>query len=115
MSLLSSRRKPAQAGYTSGAGPRVGQVYLDVQRRQLHFLTATARQLSNDGVPFLAADLARTRLLHFDGTPVGANELPLGVSWQEARPAEAAFVLPRPPGPPWHVSWHTAPIRDVEG
>jgi hypothetical protein len=113
MSLLPAKRKsPAQV---SATGPRVGQVYLDVQRRELHFLNATAQQLHNDGLPFLSADLEHGRLQHSDGTPVTPNELPLLVSWQEQRSVEASFVLPRPLATQWNVSWYTAPVRDGTG
>ena len=110
MSTLPLKRK--SVALVGGTGPRVGQVYLDVQRRELHFLNATAQQLHNDGLPFLSADLEHSRLQHPDGTPVTADDLPLLVSWQEQRPAEALFVLPRPLATQWHVTWHTAPVRD---
>jgi signal transduction histidine kinase len=115
MALMPSKRKSALAAPGSATGPRVGQVYLDIQRRQLHYLNPTAQQLHNDGVPFLSADLERSRLLHPDGRPVEPAELPLVVSWQEARPVEAVFQLARPPAPAWRVAWYAAPIRDSAG
>jgi len=99
----------------TSTGPRVGQVYLDVQRRELHFLNATAQQLHNDGLPFLSADLEPARLQHPDGSPVVAAELPLVASWQEQRPVEIAFILPRPLSSTWHITWYTAPVRDTNG
>jgi hypothetical protein len=113
MSIMPSKRK--SVALASATGPRVGQVYLDVHRRELHFLNATAQQLHNDGVPFLSADLEHSRLVHLDGTPVTADDLPLLVSWQEQRPAEGQFVLPRPLATQWHITWYTAPMRDDAG
>jgi signal transduction histidine kinase len=113
MSSPSAKRKTvAQA---SGTGPRVGQVYLDVQRRELHFLNTTAQQLHNDGLPFLSTDLGKARLQHPVGSPVTAEELPLLMSWQQQRPVEAVFVLPRPLATQWQVTWYTAPVRDESG
>jgi anti-sigma regulatory factor (Ser/Thr protein kinase) len=110
---LPSQRKPAPA--VSGTAPRVGQIYLDVQHRQLHCLNPGAQQLHNDGVPFLSAELERTPLKHLDGSPVTAKQMPLAVSWEEQRPVEAAFMLERPGAVPCRVSWHTAPVRDADG
>ena len=113
MSSLPAKRKPT--ALVSATGPRVGQVYLDVQRRELHFLNATAQQLHNDGLPYLSADLEHARLQHPDGSPVSPNELPLLVSWQEQRSVEASFVLPRPLATQWHVTWYASPVRDGTG
>jgi signal transduction histidine kinase len=93
----------------------VGQIYLDVQRRQLHCLNTTAQQLHNDGVPFLSADLERAQLQHLDGTPASPADLPLVITWQEGRPAEAQFILSRPTASDWRISWYTSPVRDGSG
>jgi len=113
MSSPPSKRKATLPA--TSTGPRVGQVYLDVQRRELHFLNATAQQLHNDGLPFLSADLEGAQLQHPDGSPVSAAELPLVVTWQEQRPVDTAFVLPRPLASVWQITWHTAPLRDASG
>src|SRR5215469_11997472 len=113
MSSVPTKQK--SAALVSATGPRVGLIYHDVQRRELHFLNATAQQLHNDGLPFLSADLEHARLQHLDGSPVSANELPLLVSWLEQRSVEANFVLPRPLATEWHVTWYTSPVRHGSG
>jgi anti-sigma regulatory factor (Ser/Thr protein kinase) len=89
-------------------------VYLDVQRRELHFLNPTAKQLHHDGLPLLSADLQHGQLQHLDGRPVTAEELPLLVSWKTERTVEAIFVLVRPSALNLQVSWNTAPLWDLE-
>jgi signal transduction histidine kinase len=111
--LLSKRKSDLVVG--SAAGPLVGHVFLDVRRRQLHCLNPTARQLHKDGVPFLSADLERAALQHLDRRLVEPGELPLVLSWEEERPIEMTFVLTRPAGLEWRVSWHTAALRDGRG
>jgi signal transduction histidine kinase len=115
MSSPPSKRKPIQVPPGTSTGLRVGQVYLDVQRRQLHCLNTTAQQLHNDGVPFLSTDLLRSRLQHLDGSPVQASELPLVFTWLQEHAMEASFVLPRPPAVEWRVAWSTSPVRDAGG
>jgi hypothetical protein len=115
MSWLLSKRRSALGAVSSATGPLVGQVYLDIRRRQLHCLNANAQQLHNDGVPFLSADLGRSTLEHLDRRPVVASQLPLVISWQEERPVEITFVLRRPTVLEQHVSWYTAPVRDSDG
>ncbi len=113
MSSLPTKRKAT--ALVSTTGPRVGQVFLDVQRRELHFLNATAQQLHNDGLPFLSADLEHARMQHLDGSPVLPDELPLVVSWLEQHAVEGSFVLPRPLATEWHVTWYTSPVRHGSG
>src|SRR5262249_22801477 len=47
------------------------------------------------------------------GEPVTAAQLPLLVTWREARPEEASFVLTRDGVPVQHVLWSTAPLRNA--
>jgi anti-sigma regulatory factor (Ser/Thr protein kinase) len=94
---------------------RVGQVFLDVQRRQLSFLDPVARQLYQDGIPFTPADLEVKPLYTPDGEAVAAADLPLIVAWREERPVEATFVLAQAREPRWRVTWNAAPVRDGDG
>jgi hypothetical protein len=115
MSWLLSKRKSDLVVAGPTAGPLVGQVFLDVRRRQLHCLNPTAQQLHKEGVPFLSADLGRAALQHPDHRLVEPSELPLVLSWQEERPLEMTFVLTRATGVEWRVNWCTAPVRDGRG
>jgi anti-sigma regulatory factor (Ser/Thr protein kinase) len=90
---------------------RVGHVYADVPRRSLRFLNAVAEQLHKEGVPMLAADFAAGTLRTLGGEAAQPADLPLYLAWREARPAEAEFLLARPGGGVWHVTWSASPIH----
>lgn len=94
---------------------RVGQVYLDVRRRLLLCLNAAAQNLHKEGVPFTPADLTKRQLFHFTGDALRAEDLPLVVSWREARAVETTLILERSGHTPCHVHWNTAPAKDRAG
>ncbi|HZU34537.1 MAG TPA: HAMP domain-containing sensor histidine kinase [Gemmataceae bacterium] len=94
---------------------RVGHVFLDVRRRVLLCLNGTARRLHKEGVPFTPADLTNRQLYHLTGDSVRPDDLPLIVSWREARSVETTLLLERPASPTYHVCWNTAPTRDASG
>jgi hypothetical protein len=94
----------------AGTALRVGHVYLDVPRRRLRYLNAIAKELRQEGVPFVVDDLATGALRTLAGDAVTAGDLPLYVAWRDGRPAEAEFFLPRPGGPDWLVAWSASPL-----
>jgi hypothetical protein len=94
---------------------RVGQVFLDIQRRNVSCLDPVARQLHQEGIPFTPADLEKRKLLHLSGELVAGNDLPLIVAWREGRPVEATFRLAAEKGPEMRVTWNVAPVRNTEG
>jgi hypothetical protein len=108
-------RRGGDAGAPSrAANVRVGQLYFDAQRRQVHFLNETARQLRREGLPVHPEDLQRQPLQTLAGGPVHAEDLPLFRAWREATPHEATFVLARP-GCVQHVTWSAAPLTGQGG
>jgi signal transduction histidine kinase len=113
MTSLSTKNRITDPKGDPGANLRLGQVYLDVRKRQLYCLNQTARQLHNDGVPFLPADLGRRSLFTTEGKQVTADDLPLIAAWRRGHPIEAHFLLPTELGPIWRVMWSTAPVRDA--
>src|SRR5262245_54099429 len=94
------------------AGPtlRVGHAYVDVPRRALRFLNETAEQLHQEGVPFLAADLAAGTLRTLSDEPVVGAALPVYAAWRAGRSVEAEFLLTRPGGAVWHLAWSASPV-----
>jgi anti-sigma regulatory factor (Ser/Thr protein kinase) len=114
-SLLSRQGKTGGSVVEAAPLTRVGQVFLDVQRRNVACLDPVARQLHHEGVPFTPADLEKRKLLHSSGEPVAGAELPLIVAWRELRPVEATFLLPVEKGPELCVTWHVAPVRNGRG
>jgi hypothetical protein len=113
MTPLVFRRGGPGVGAKPAPAVRIGHVYLDVQRRLLHCLNAQARQLQSEGIPFTPADLGRQPLQTATGEPVTAAQLPLLVTWREARPEEALFVVVRDSVPVQHVLWSTAPLKNA--
>lgn len=92
------------------APPRVGHYYLTPNDRRMFCLNDTARQFIREGVPVNPTDLEAHPLLHLDGTPVKAGELPLLLSWGDGKAHEATFLLPRIDGPPQTLTWNAAPL-----
>ncbi|HXG11356.1 MAG TPA: HAMP domain-containing sensor histidine kinase [Gemmataceae bacterium] len=109
----------ARQGNGSASGesvvPRIGHVYLDVRNRVLHYLNVRAKQLHNEGVPFLPRDLQRCPVQTLSGEPVQPGDLPLMRSWQNECPEEVIFLWPRPQGPAQQITWNTAPMRNPRG
>ncbi len=93
---------------------RVGHVYLDTQRRLLHCLNETARDLVREGVPITREDLARQPLQTLDGQAVTPDDLPLYRAWRENVHQERTFVLARAGGVQ-HVTWSATPLPDAAG
>jgi anti-sigma regulatory factor (Ser/Thr protein kinase) len=89
---------------------RVGHFYVDACRRSLRFLNETAEQLHKEGLPVLAADLAAGTLRTVGGDPATPADLPLYIAWRDGRQAEAQFLLSRPGGSVWRVSWSASPL-----
>src|SRR5262249_23306427 len=101
MTLPTSKRQANGNAPDSGGSLRLGQVYLDVRRRNLACLNQAARQLYNDGVPFLPEDLGRRPVCTAEGRELTADDLPLIVAWREKRPVEASFTLAGDVGLAW--------------
>jgi signal transduction histidine kinase len=113
MTSLSAKFRTTEGKGDTSTTLRMGQVYLDVRKRQLSCLNQTARQLHNDGIPFLPGDLGRCSLFTLEGKAVTADDLPLIISWREVHPVEAHFLMPTELGPVWRVAWSTAPVRNA--
>jgi peptidoglycan hydrolase-like protein with peptidoglycan-binding domain len=114
--MASSPSQPSKAVPVPVAAPvRVGHVYLDVGRHLLHCLNDTARQLLAEGVPFTSGDLATNPLKTLDGKLVGKDDMPLRRAWQENKAVDAAFILPRDPGPPLQLTWTASPLHSPSG
>lgn len=94
---------------------RVGHFYLDVSRRLLHLLNPEARELHNEGVPLASLDPLCQPLLTLEGEAVTAANLPLQRACREGTPVEAQYLLPRPGGSPWLISWTALPLRGAGG
>jgi hypothetical protein len=107
-----------RGGEGASPGPvipvRVGQLYLDVQRRGIHCLNDTARQLVKEGVPVNREGLERHPMRTLAGEPVTIDDLPLYRAGREGVPVEATYVLARP-GALHHVTWSAAPLRGPGG
>jgi signal transduction histidine kinase len=110
MASFFSRRDSAQGTRKVAAAARLAHFYLDLSRRQLHCLNETARELTREGVPLTAADLARQPLQTLTGELVVPADLPLVRAWRERAPQEAQFVLVRPGALPQHLAWSASPL-----
>ena len=115
MASPAMRARDVVAGGEPAAALRLGQVYLDVAGRRLHLLNEAARQLHQEGIPFLGSEPGLADLRTPAGQPVRAEELPLAVAAREGRAAEAAFVMRRPEEPAWHLLWTAAPLAGPTG
>jgi len=105
----------APAGTRAGPSPRIGQVYLDVSHKRLHFLNQTAHELRRDGVPFTGSDLAKYPLQDFAGRVVTVDDLPMMVAMREQRSVEKDFRLIRKGRTPDLVWWSAAPYKGSKG
>jgi signal transduction histidine kinase len=94
---------------------RVGHYYLDAQRKLLHCLNDTARQLISEGVPFTSADLAKQPLRTTEGKKVEKSELPLRIALRQEKPIQAEFLLSRDSLPPLQLRWVASPVRNGKG
>jgi len=94
---------------------RVGHVYLDIANRQIRLLNEAARQLHQEGVPFVPPDLDEAALQTPEGKRAEAGDLPLVKAWRERRTLDAAFILPRPGGKVDHVRWTVSPMLAANG
>ena len=117
MATMSQRRGSAKVRSTAGndAGVPIGHVYLDVRRRLLYCLDATARRFQADGIPFTTIDVLRHSLTTQAGNPALTSDLPLLIAWHEGRPAEAVFLLGRKGSAVQHLYWSAAPLCDGSG
>ena len=117
-SFFSRRDKTSEAAKPVSSA-RVGQFYLDTQRRLLHCLNETAREFVKEGIPVSREDLEKQPLKTLAGQAVTENDLPLLRAWREGRPQEATFLLLRPDFPPRHLNWNVAPLvgndHEVQG
>lgn len=109
--------RPSKVGAPTSpaATVRIGHVYLDVRHRLLHCLNDVAQQLQAEGVPFLAADLARRPLRRADGQSAQGGDLPLVRSWRRGEVAEGTFFLPREGQAALQLTWSASPVRDSAG
>jgi signal transduction histidine kinase len=118
--MASTSRPTNHTGATSpGKEPsqnvRVGHVYLDCGRRRLHCLNAVARELHDDGVPFVVADFSPGTLTELSGEPIKAKDLPLHRAWHSEQAVESEYLLRRPSGRAWHIAWVATPLEDTDG
>jgi signal transduction histidine kinase len=104
-----------QTSPTLSPATRVGHVYLEVRRKTLRYLNATARKLRDEGVPLSPDDLQHCPLQTLEGKPVTVRDLPIIIAWREQRHAEAEFLLPREGGASWRLEWMATPLRDPSG
>jgi len=103
-------------GYTARLhGVRVGHLYLDVVKRQLLWLNDAARDLHQEGVPVVAADLSDHPVHTTEGDLVTAADLPLLRACKERTPQHATFLWHAPDGILWQVDWTATPTHDVAG
>lgn len=91
---------------------RIGQVFLEVRHRRLHWLNETARELQSLGVPFTPGDLGKQAVYGANGKPVEWKDLPLLLAWRRGKPVEARFEMPCGEGVAWRIHWNAAPLRD---
>jgi signal transduction histidine kinase len=98
-----------------GAPSLVGHFYLNTADRRLFCLNEPARQLLRQGLPINSADLERSPLLLFDGTPVRSDDLPLRAAWREGMAREASFLWPRSEEPVQVLTWCAAPLVGADG
>jgi hypothetical protein len=93
----------------------IGHLYWDVGGGRLYRLNEAARQLHDDGIPFLGSEPGIDYLRTAEGQPVPAEDLPLSTALREGRPADASLVFLRPGRLPWYLVWSATPLRDVAG
>jgi len=94
---------------------RAGHVYLETASRQLRLLNEAARQLHQEGVPFVPADLEKSTLQTPEGKRAEAGDLPLVKAWRERRTLDAVFVLTQTGGKVDHVRWIVSPMLGAGG
>jgi signal transduction histidine kinase len=114
MASFFSRRDSVQGTRKVAATARLGHFYLDLERRVLHCLNETARELVREGVPLTAADLDRQPLRTLSGEAVAPADLPLSRAYNEQTPQEAQFILERPGSLPQHLTWSATPLFSAE-
>lgn len=108
-------RRVAGAGDRKPTVPiRVGQVYLDPNRRIVYCLNETARQLLREGVPLGGDTINPTSLRSLEGGLVRASDLPLARAWRERKPVETSFLFTGPDGVARHLTWSAAPLGESE-
>src|SRR6266508_3446810 len=94
---------------------RAGHVYLETASRQVRLLNEAARQLHQEGVPFVPADLEKSTLQTPEGKRAEAGDLPLVKAWRERRTLDAVFVLTQTGGKVDHVRWIVSPMLGAGG
>jgi signal transduction histidine kinase len=112
MTAFFSRRGAGSGGRKPTVPIRVGQVYLDTQRRIIYCLNETARQLLREGVPLGGNDVNPSSFRSLEGGPVQAADLPLARAWRERKPIETAFLFTGADGVARHLTWNAAPLGD---
>jgi anti-sigma regulatory factor (Ser/Thr protein kinase) len=108
-----ARGQGASPPLDASASLRLGQVHLDARSQRLTYLNETARQLHKEGVPFLATEPTFPQLRKLTGEPAEAGDLPLVITSQTGKPAEATFELTRAGKPVCRVAWSASPVTDV--
>ncbi len=93
----------------------IGHLYWDVAGGRLYRLNDAARELHEQGVPFLGSEPGIDLLRTVEGQPVRPEDLPLPTAVRERRPANAAQLFLRPGRASWHLAWSATPLRDGSG
>jgi signal transduction histidine kinase len=109
---LHPEQKRTKAQGAAEPAMRIGQIYLHLRQRRLHYLNDTARQLRAEGVPFTPEDLARWPLYTMQGKPLPAVDSPFVLAFREERAIEVEYQLLRRGRPPVCVVYSAVPHRD---
>ncbi len=116
MGSTNSSNKPGRSGRPGNKqAVRVGHLFLNVPQRQLLWLNDVARELHEEGIPFLPRDLRNSALHTAQGTAVKSRDLPLTRAWKDETAQEATFYFPACDGTVRQVAWTATPVRDNEG